>query len=139
MEQPAHQARRIVEAMMAEDAFSRWLGIEVVEAAPGRSVLRMAVRREMCNGFGIAHGGIAYSLADSALAFASNAHGRVAVALDNSIHYPAPVQVGDALTATAEERSITHRTAAYDVTVTNTDGTPVAFFRGTVYRTSREH
>ena len=91
----------------------------------------------MVNGFGLAHGGIAFSLADSALAFASNAYGRLSVALDCSISFPVAVKVGDELTATANELSLTNRTATYLIEVTNQKNEKVAFFKGTVYRTSK--
>ena len=68
--------KRVVNTMMNKDYFSQWLGIDVVLAAPGQSILKMKIRKEMLNGFGIAHGGISFSLADSALAFASNSHGQ---------------------------------------------------------------
>ncbi len=132
-------AERVVAQMMANDAFSRWLGIEVADVAPGRVEIRMTVREEMLNGFRVAHGGIAYALADSALAFASNTRGRVALALENSIFYPAPVHAGDVLTAVAEEVAAANRVAAYNVTVTRADGTNVGVFRGSVYRTKKEH
>ncbi|WP_457653074.1 hotdog fold thioesterase [Rhodocaloribacter sp.] len=132
-------AERVVAQMMANDAFSRWLGIEVTAVAPGRAEIRMTVREEMLNGFRVAHGGIAYALADSALAFASNTRGRVALALENSIFYPAPVHAGDVLTAVAEEVAAANRVAAYNVTVTRADGTNVGVFRGSVYRTKKEH
>lgn len=132
-------AERVVRGMLAKDAFSEWLGIEALEIAPRRSTCRMRVRPEMVNGFGVSHGGIAYSLADSALAFASNTYGRVTVAIDNSISYPQPVRVGDTLTAVAEEESFSNRVGYYRVLVRNQDDVVVAIFRGTVYRTSREH
>ncbi len=132
-------AERVVAQMMANDAFSRWLGIEVTAVAPGRAEIRMTVREEMLNGFRVAHGGIAYALADSALAFASNTRGRVALALENSIFYPAPVHAGDVLTAVAEEVAAANRVAAYNVTVSRADGTNVGVFRGSVYRTKKEH
>jgi acyl-CoA thioesterase len=132
-------AERVVAQMMANDAFSRWLGIEVAAVAPGRVEIRMTVREEMLNGFRVAHGGIAYALADSALAFASNTRGRVALALENSIFYPAPVHAGDVLTAVAEEVAAANRVAAYNVTITRADGTNVGVFRGSVYRTKKEH
>ena len=125
--------------MLAEDAFSEWLGVEAVEIAPRRSTLRMTVRPEMVNGFGVSHGGIVYSLADSALAFASNTHGRITVAIENSISYPQPVSVGDTLTAVAEEESFTGRIGYYRVAVRNQNDLLVAIFRGTVYRTKQEH
>jgi acyl-CoA thioesterase len=131
-------AERLVGAMLANDAFSAWLGLEVVELRPGACTVRMSVRAEMVNGFGVCHGGIAFSLADSALAFASNTHGTVTVSIENSITYPAPVRVGDTLTATAVEEAASSRLAFYRVAVQNQDGTTVALFRGTVYRTARE-
>ena len=87
-------AARVVHGMLAEDAFSRWLGLELVALVPGGCTCRMTVRPEMVNGFGAAHGGIAYSLADSALAFAANQGIKVSVAIENGISYPAPIQVG---------------------------------------------
>ena len=83
-------AESIVNLMMAHDEFSRWLGISVLEIAPRRSTCRMTVRPEMGNGFGVCHGGITYSIADSALAFASNTHGRVTLSVENGISYAAP-------------------------------------------------
>jgi acyl-CoA thioesterase len=132
-------AERVVRGMLEKDAFSRWLGIEAVEIAPKRSVIRMTVRPEMVNGFGVAHGGIAYSLADSALAFACNTHGNITVAVENGIGYPAKVEVGDVLTATAEEDSSTNRLMFYRVLVRNQRDAVVATFRGTVYRTQKAH
>ena len=131
-------AERVVQAMLERDAFSRWLGIEVVELAPGTCTTRLTVRDEMVNGFGASHVGIVYALADSALAFASNTHGRVTVSIDNAISYPAAVRVGDVLTARAEEESATNRLAWYRVTVRRADDTVVALFRGTVYRTTTD-
>ena len=131
------RAERLVGAMLARDAFTAWLGIELVAIAPGACTVRMRVRPEMLNGFGVCHGGVTFSLADSALAFASNTHGTVTVSVENSITYPAPVRAGDTLTATAAEESGTARLAFYRVAVTKGDGTTVGLFRGTVYRTSR--
>src|SRR5688572_18433811 len=132
-------AERVVAAMLEQDEFSRWLGIDVTHIAPNAATCRMTVRPEMVNGFGVCHGGIAFSLADSALAFASNTHGRVTVSIENSIRYPSPIAPGDVLTATAEEESSSRRLGFFNVTVRKEDGTPVGLFRGTVYRTSREH
>jgi acyl-CoA thioesterase len=132
-------ADAVVRDMLARDAFSRWLGIEAVEIAPRRSVVRLKVRPDMVNGFGVAHGGIAYSLADSALAFACNTHGMVTVAIENSIGYPERVDVGDVLTATAQEDSATNRLMFYRVLVRNQRQAVVATFRCTVYKTQRPH
>jgi len=125
--------------MMEHDRFSQWLGIKCLVMEAGKSIIQMQVREEMLNGFGLIHGGIAFSLADSALAFASNAYGRLSVALECSISYPAPVNNGDTLTATAEELSLTNRIGVYQITISNQQGVKVAFFKGTVYRTSKEY
>lgn len=132
-------AERVVARMLDRDEFSRWLGLEVTHLAPNAATVRMTVRPEMVNGFGVCHGGIAFSLADSALAFASNTHGRLTVSIENSIRYPAAIMPGDVLTASAVELSASRRLAYFDVTVRKADGEVVALFKGTVYRTSRDH
>lgn len=132
-------AESVVQGMLARDAFSRWLGVDVLRVAPGQCTLRMTVRAEMLNGFGVAHGGVTYALADSALAFASNTNGRVTVSIENNIGYPVAVHPGNVLTAEAVEVSASRRVAFYSVTVRNEAGVVVAVFRGTVYRTSQQH
>ena len=132
-------AKKVVDHMYDNDQFSQWLGIERVKIEQGHCILKMKVREEMVNGFGIAHGGVAFSFADSALAFASNAYGRLSVALDCSINFSVAVKVGDVLTATANELSLTNKTATYLIEVTNQRNEKVAFFKGTVYRTSKEY
>ena len=135
----ARSARAVIDRMLANDGFTRWLGAELIDAGDGHCTLRMRVRDEMVNGFGVAHGGIAYSLADSAMAFACNGSGRVTVALDTSMSYPAAVLVGDELVAVAQEESTTSRLAFYRVVVRKRDEAIVGLFRGTVYRTQRVH
>jgi acyl-CoA thioesterase len=136
---PSQQlAERVVDAMMAADAFSRWLGIKVLAVRPREATVAMTVRGEMVNGFGVSHGAIVYALADSALAFASNTHGQITVSIENSITYPNAVRVGDELVAKAEEESASNRLGYYRVTVTRKDGTVVGLFRGTVYKTKRD-
>ncbi|MCB0410376.1 MAG: hydroxyphenylacetyl-CoA thioesterase PaaI [Flavobacteriales bacterium] len=132
------KANPIVNKMMEADAFSQWLGIKILSSTKGSCKLQMTVRPEMCNGFGIIHGGITFSLADSALAFASNAHGRLSVALECSISYPNAVKVGDVLTATATEVSLTNKIGIYNIPVTNQNNEIVGVFKGSVYRTSKE-
>ena len=127
------QPKEIVENMLEKDFFSKWLGIEVVEIGKGESVLKMKVRPEMLNGFGIAHGGITYSLADSCLAFASNSYGNHAVSIDTSIAHLYPVKEGDILIAKAKEVSKSSKIGHYIIEVTNSSGEKVAFFKGTVY------
>lgn len=127
-------AESIVEHMYQGDAFSQWLGISVEETRPGHCQLRMRVRPEMLNGFGIAHGGIAYSLADSALAFAANGHGQHALSIETSISHTAPITEGTELTALASEEQLSPRIGIYRVEIRGTDGQLVALFKGTVYR-----
>ncbi|MFM7216640.1 MAG: hotdog fold thioesterase [Bacteroidota bacterium] len=131
-------AERVVQKMYDQDWFSQWLGIEVIDVTPGGCVLRMNIRKEMLNGFAIAHGGITYSLADSALAFASNGHGRKSVSVETSISHTVALREGDVITATAQEVSLTDKIAIYHITITDQSGKTVALFKGTVYRTSKE-
>ncbi len=131
-------AIKIVDKMMAEDKFSQWLGIETVLIEQGHCILKMKIREEMVNGFGISHGGIAFSFADSALAFASNAYGRLSVALECSISFAVAVKVHDELICEAKELIITNKTATYHIEISNQKNEKVAFFKGTVYRTSKE-
>ncbi len=126
------------ELMYDKDAFSQWLGIEILKVEAGEAVLQMTVRTEMTNGFNIAHGGITYSFADSAFAFASNSQGRKAVSVETSISHIAPVQVGDVLTATAKEEHLSNKIGVYHIHIINQDDKKVALFKGTVYRTSKE-
>lgn len=130
--------QKVVSKMYESDWFSQWLGIERVKIEQGTCVLRMTVRKEMLNGFGIAHGGITYSLADSALAFASNSHGRMAVSVETSISHTAQLHEGDIITATAEEMSLSNKIGVYQVMVRNQKEEIVALFKGTVYRTGKE-
>ena len=129
---------KVFRKMYDNDAFSQWLGIEVVEVKDGYCELKMTVRKEMLNGFQIAHGGIAYSLADSALAFASNSHGRKSLSVETSISHTMSVKEGDVLTAITEELSLSDKIGVYLITITNQDNQEVAYFKGTVYRTSKK-
>ena len=127
----------VVDKMYHQDWFSQWLGIERLEVAEGKCILKMLVRKEMLNGFGIAHGGITYSLADSALAFASNSHGRQSVSVETSISHIVAVKEGDTLIASAEEKSVTNKIGIYAITIKNQEEKVVALFKGIVYRTSK--
>jgi acyl-CoA thioesterase len=124
---------KIVENMYNNDLFSQWLGIRILEDGKGISKLEMTVRPEMVNGFGVAHGAITFALADSALAFASNAHGRKAVSIETSINHLKPVMTGDILTATAEETFLSHKLGIYHIQI-NRGQDLVATFKGVVYR-----
>ena len=130
-------AKKVVDKMYENDAFSQWLGIKRIEDGAGISVLQMTVRKEMLNGFYILHGGIAYSLADSALAFASNSHGRKAVSVETSISHTHACKEGDVLTTDTQEMSLSNKIGVYQITITNQEDKTVALFKGTVYRTSK--
>jgi acyl-CoA thioesterase len=132
-------AERVVHRMLASDAFSQWLGIEVVHLAPNEAVCAMNVRPDMVNGFGFSHGGIVFSLADSAFAFACNTHGKVTVSIENSITYPKAIHPGDRLTAVAAQEATSSRLGYFRVEVRNQHDQVVALFRGTAYRTTQAH
>ena len=131
------KAQAVVAHMMQHDLFSQWLGIEVLEIKEGYSKIKMTIRSEMVNGFGIVHGGIAFSLADSAFAFACNNRNVLSVALDTSINFIKPVHTGDVLTAEARELHNGKSTGLYQITITNQKDHEVAVFKGLCYRTDK--
>ena len=122
---------------MQRDAFSQWLGISVGHIEDGYCELSLTVRADMLNGFGIAHGGITYALADSALAFASNSHGRQSFSIDTSINHIESLKEGDLITAFANENAVKNKFGFYSVKVKKDDAI-IALFKGTVYRSDRE-
>ena len=129
--------QQVVAHMMQNDLFSQWLGIEVIEIKEGYSKIKMTVRKEMINGFGIVHGGVAFSLADSAFAFACNNRNNLSVALDTAINFLKPVHVDDRLTAEAKELHNGRSTGLYHISIYNQNGHLVAQFKGTCYRTNK--
>lgn len=130
---------KVVDHMLEQDAFSQWLGIELLEIREGYSRIQMTVRKEMVNGFGIAHGGIAFSLADSAFAFACNNRNNLSVALDTNISFTRAVQIGDILTAEAIEIHNGRSTGVYSISIFNQQNEQVALFKGTCFRTGKTH
>lgn len=128
--------RKIVEKLLSNDPFSNWMEIEIINVKEGFCKIRCIIREEMINGFNVAHGGIIYSLADTALAFSAATGGAVALALDNSISYTKKAKLGNTLTASSEAINITRRTGLYNVKVTNQSSEVIAVMKGTVYRTS---
>jgi acyl-CoA thioesterase len=130
-------ANAVVAHMMEHDLFSQWLGIVVLEIKEGYSKIKMTVRPEMINGFGIVHGGIAFSLADSAFAFACNNRNVLSVALDTSINFIKPVHVDDVLVAEVKELHNGKSTGLYHITITNQKNHEIAIFKGLCYRTDK--
>ena len=128
---------RVVTHMMENDFFSQWMGVEVLEMKEGYSRIRMTIRNEMVNGFGIVHGGLPFSLADSAFAFACNNRNNLSVALDVTISFMKAVNVGDILTAEATEVHNGRSTGVYLIRVTNQKDEQVALFKGTCFRTGK--
>jgi acyl-CoA thioesterase len=127
---PQALAEACAEVMWADDRASRGLGMTLDHVAPGHARMSMRVGEAMVNGLGICHGGFIFTLADSAMAFASNSHGERAVAQQAAITFLRPGKHGERLAAEAVERARAGRTGLYDVRVTAEDGAVVAEFRG---------
>ena len=132
-----NNAEQVINHMVEKDLFSQWLGIEILEIREGYSKIKMKIRNEMQNGFGIIHGGITFSLADSAFAFACNNRNNLSLALDTSINFMIPVQVDDILIAESKEIHNGKSTGLYQVSITNQNGQFVALFKGTCFRTGK--
>jgi acyl-CoA thioesterase len=133
--QTIHEA--VVSHMMENDFFSQWMGVELLEVKEGYSKIKMTIRKEMVNGFGIVHGGIPFSLADSAFAFACNNRNNLSVALDVTITFTKAVNIGDVLTAEAKEIHNGRSTGVYLINVFNQKNEQVALFKGTCFRTGK--
>jgi acyl-CoA thioesterase len=129
--------KEIVNKMFQNDSFSQWLGITIESIEEGTCTLSMTIRKEMLNGFAIAHGGITYSLADSALAFASNSHGRQSVSIDTSINHIETLKEGDTIVAVAKQEALKNKFGFYTIEIKK-ENTVVALFKGTVFRSDKE-
>lgn len=123
--------------MLSQDAFSSWLGIEILEVEKGRCKVAMTVRKEMLNSMNKAHGGISYSLADTAFGFAANTHGKFAVSIETSINHIEALNQGDYLTAESVIEKVNNKLGFNIVEVKRGDEL-VALFKGVVYRTSKD-
>lgn len=129
---------QIVKHMLQNDPFSLWMGVEIIEVREGYCKISCPLKKEMMNGFDVTHGGIIFSLADSALAFSSATYGRVALAIDNNISFLKQSITGDTITAESDCISLSNRTGVFQVRITNSSNELIALMKGTVYRTSRE-
>jgi acyl-CoA thioesterase len=127
---PQERARKSADALWADDHASKWMGLVVSKVDEGTAETTLNVEQHHCNGHGMCHGGVIFTLADSAFAFACNSRNQVTVAQQNSITFVAAGQLGDTLTARAREVVSTGRSGVYDVTVTNQTGKVIAEFRG---------
>ena len=131
------ESKAIIDKMMSEDEFSKWLGVEIIDSTEGNVSVQMTVRSEMVNGFGVVHGGITYSLADSCLAFSINGHGVKSMSIETSISHIKPVRVGDVLTAKAKQVSLSNKIGIHSIDVFNQNNELVAQFKGTCYRSGK--
>ena len=131
-------AQQVVNHLTENDLFSKWLGIEVLEIREGYSKIKMTIRNEMVNGFGIVHGGVTFSLADSAFAFACNNRNNLSLALDTSINFIKPAHVDDVLTAEAKEMHNGKSTGLYQISISNQNDHLIALFKGTCFRTNKK-
>ncbi|MCX7815478.1 MULTISPECIES: hydroxyphenylacetyl-CoA thioesterase PaaI [Tepidimonas] len=135
---PQALAEAAAAAMWARDHACQALGMRLEAIGPGRAVMSMTVRPDMVNGHAMCHGGLIFTLADSAFAYACNSHNHNTVASACHIDFLAPARAGDVLEAEAVERSLSGRTGVYDITVRVRGGRTVALFRGKSYRLSGE-
>ena len=127
---PRERAKKSCEAMWKNDHSSQWFGMQIINVDEGSATLSLVVQERHTNGHGMCHGGVTFTLADSAFAFACNSRNQATVAQHNSITYIAPASIGDTLTATAKEVSLAGKSGIYDVTVSNQDSSIIAEFRG---------
>lgn len=132
-------ARQVVDKMLEQDTYGKWLNPIIEKIAAGYCLMKMPVRPEFLNGVGTVHGGIVFGIADTAFAYASNSHNRIAVALDVTISYPNAGQLNDVFTIEAKEIYLGGRTAIYQVTVINQQQLLIGLFQGTVFRTHKKY
>ncbi|WP_298221112.1 hotdog fold thioesterase [Flavobacterium sp.] len=131
------EGTKIPYKMLSLDPFSQWLGIEILACEIGNCKLGMTIRKEMLNSMGKAHGGISYSLADTAFGFSANTNGRYAVSIDTSINHIEALEEGDYIIATATLESLKNKVGFYIIEIKK-DITLVALFKGVAYRTGKE-
>lgn len=131
------EGTKIPHKMLLQDAFSSWLGIEILECEIGRCKVAMTIRKEMLNSMNKAHGGISYSLADTAFGFAANTHGKYAVSIETSINHIEALEEGDYLTAEAT-LDVQKTKLGFNIVEVKRGDQLVALFKGVVYRTSKE-
>ena len=127
----------IPERMLSQDPFSTWLGIKILECEIGRCKVALTIRKEMLNSMGKAHGGISYSLADTAFGFAANTHGKYAVSIETSINHIEALNEGDYLVAESVIENVKNK-LGFNIIEVKRGEDLVALFKGVVYRTSKK-
>jgi acyl-CoA thioesterase len=127
---PKERAEKSAVALWKDDTASRWIGMTLVSVDEGLAEISLEIGKHHCNGHGMCHGGVTFSLSDTAFAFSCNSRNQPTVAQNNMITYIAPAKVGDTLTATAREVSLTGRSGIYDVCVRNQNDEVIAEMRG---------
>lgn len=131
------QPNEIPVKMLSQDAFSQWLGIEVISSELGKVKVGLTIRKEMLNSMNKAHGGISYSLADTAFGFAANTHGKFAVSIETSINHIEALNEGDYLTAESVIEKVGNK-LGFNIVEVKRGEELVALFKGVVYRTSKD-
>ncbi|WP_395061625.1 PaaI family thioesterase [Flavobacterium sp.] len=131
------EGTKIPYKMLSQDAYSQWLGIEILECEIGRCKVAMTVRKEMLNSMHKAHGGITYSLADTAFGFAANTHGKFSVSIETSINHIEAVNEGDYLTAESVIEKVNNK-LGFNIIEVKRGNELVALFKGVVYRTQKD-
>lgn len=134
---PSSSPQQIIETLLRQDPFSNWMKVKIIGAGEGHCKIQCRIRDNMTNGFGITHGGIIFSIADTALAFSASTYGKVALALDNSISFTNKSVAGDILTASSSAINITRKIGLFDVRIKNQNNITIAMMKGTVYRTGK--
>ena len=131
------EGAKIPYKMLSQDAYSQWLGIEILESKVGRVKIAMTIRKEMLNSMNYAHGGISYSLADTAFGFTSNTHGKYAVSIETSINHIEALEEGDKLIAECVIEKVNNK-LGFNVVEVKREDELVALFKGVVYRTQKD-
>lgn len=130
------KGEKIPQKMLSQDPYSTWLGIEIIECKIGHCKVAMTIRKEMLNSMGKAHGGISYSLADTAFGFAANTHGKYAVSIEKSINHIEALNEGDYLVAESIIEKVNNK-LGFNIIEVRCENELVALFKGVVYRTSK--
>jgi len=137
MDNTTRTPKELIEILLEKDAFSKWLGLENIDVSLGHCSFNYTIKPDMMNGLGTVHGGVLFSAADSALAFASNSTDNLSVALEVSISFTKAVRLGEKLRVVADEIYSGKKTAVYDIKTFNESDELICFFKGTVFRTGK--